>query len=103
MQVKLGKFSMPSDLPAEARDLIRRMLEVDPSKRITMEKIRVHPFFTRRPPRPQRGLVDPPTPDQVLRPVARKEDIDSDILKNLKTLWNGSSEEEVVQALVGKE
>ena len=34
-KVKVGKFIMPSELPADAKDLIRRMLEVDPGKRIT--------------------------------------------------------------------
>ena len=35
-KVKVGKFSMPSELPTDAKDLIRRMLEVDPSRRITV-------------------------------------------------------------------
>lgn len=35
-KVKLGRFNMPSELPAEAKDLIRRMLDVDPAKRITV-------------------------------------------------------------------
>eukprot|EP01083_Nonionella_stella_P302734 1045029_1 len=28
-KVKVGKFNMPQELPSEAKDLIRRMLEVD--------------------------------------------------------------------------
>lgn len=35
-KVKVGKFTMPSELNPEAKDLIRRMLEVDPTKRITV-------------------------------------------------------------------
>ena len=35
-KVKIGKFNMPQELPHEAKDLIRRMLEVNPSKRITV-------------------------------------------------------------------
>lgn len=35
-KVKIGKFAMPPELPSDAKDLIRRMLEVDPEKRITV-------------------------------------------------------------------
>lgn len=35
-KVKAGKFTMPSELPTDAQDLIRRMLEVDPKLRITV-------------------------------------------------------------------
>lgn len=37
-KVKVGKFTMPAELPADAKDLIRRMLEVDPNRRITVSK-----------------------------------------------------------------
>lgn len=35
-KVKTGKFTMPPELPSDAKDLIRRMLEVQPDKRITV-------------------------------------------------------------------
>jgi len=35
-KVKNGRFAMPSDLPADAKDLINRMLVVDPEKRIAV-------------------------------------------------------------------
>jgi hypothetical protein len=48
-------------------------------------------------------FIPPPTPDQIERPVEYAEEIDPDILVNLCTLWNGSPEEEVVEALISKE
>ena len=45
-KVKIGKFNMPQELPSDAKDLIRRMLEVDPGKRIT---VRVTVLIIQRP------------------------------------------------------
>ena len=43
-RVKSGKFTMP-ELPDEIKDLIQRMLTVDPAKRITLAEIKQHPAF----------------------------------------------------------
>ena len=45
-KVMIGKFVMPS-LPSDVQDLIRRMLTVDPNKRITISEIKQHPCFHR--------------------------------------------------------
>lgn len=37
-KVKAGKFYMPTDISAGARDLISRMLTVNPKRRITVSK-----------------------------------------------------------------
>jgi hypothetical protein len=70
-----------------------------------MPEILTHPFFTSRSPRaiPGRQFVSPPSLDEVERPVNSEEDIDSDIMGNLKTLWSGATDEEIVAALMSKE
>jgi serine/threonine protein kinase len=35
-KVRMGKYELPEDTPVDARDLIGRMLCVDPNKRITV-------------------------------------------------------------------
>ena len=35
-KVKNGRYTVPADLPGDAKDLIDRMLVVDPEKRITV-------------------------------------------------------------------
>ncbi|OAQ30992.1 Pkinase-domain-containing protein, partial [Linnemannia elongata AG-77] len=45
-KVKAGKFYMPTDISASARDLISRMLTVNPRRRITMQGVMMHPWFT---------------------------------------------------------
>lgn len=44
-KIKSGMFSLPSHLSQLSRDLILRMLVVDPMKRITIGDIRQHPWF----------------------------------------------------------
>lgn len=43
-KVKVGKFTMPPELPSDAKDLIRRMLEVNPEKRITVSSTISNPL-----------------------------------------------------------
>ena len=70
-----------------------------------MPEILRHPFFISRPPRPipGRSLVDPPSLDEVERPVNSPTEIDSDIMGNLKTLWSGASDDEIIAALMSRE
>jgi len=44
-KIKGGIYTVPSYVSAGARDLIQRMLVVDPLKRITVSEIRKHPWF----------------------------------------------------------
>ncbi|TMW58966.1 hypothetical protein Poli38472_007111 [Pythium oligandrum] len=44
-KIRGGMYSLPSHLSELARDLIPRMLVVDPMKRITIPEIRQHPWF----------------------------------------------------------
>jgi len=50
-KIKGGIYNLPTNLSPGARDLIPRMLLVDPLKRITIPEIRQHPWFTVRLPR----------------------------------------------------
>mmetsp|Transcript_13818 Transcript_13818/g.22547 ORF Transcript_13818/g.22547 Transcript_13818/m.22547 type:complete len:623 (+) Transcript_13818:391-2259(+) len=50
-KIKNGHYILPSHLDEASRDLIPRMLVVDPTQRIKIDEIRNHPFFcTRLPP-----------------------------------------------------
>ena len=44
-QINLGKFYLPSTLSLEAIDLLKRILNVDPKKRIGLEGIKEHKWF----------------------------------------------------------
>ena len=46
-----GIYTLPSHLSVDARDLIPRMLIVDPTKRMTIPEIRAHAWFQAHLPR----------------------------------------------------
>jgi serine/threonine protein kinase len=76
-KIKSGMYSLPMHLSQLARNLIPRMLEVDPMKRITIPEIRLHPWFQhklppylRHPPElmeKQERVVDQEVIDEVMR------------------------------------
>lgn len=105
LKVKTGIFEMPSEVQGPVRDLLFRMLEKDPRKRITMPEILSHPFFVSAAPKgiPGRTLIPPPSLDEVERPVNSAEEIEEDIMGNLKTLWHGAPDEDIIKALLSPE
>lgn len=101
-KVKLAKFTMPVDIEPGAKDIISRMLERDASKRIKMSEILGHPWYKSRP--PSVTPIEPPTLEMLSQPVSSSaSEIDPDILSNLRTLWVGASNEEIVAGLVSVE
>ena len=65
-----------------------------------MDRIQRHPWFTRKPAKIIGQVIAPPSPEQMEKPIGRLEDIDADILANLRTLWQGLNEDDLVKALI---
>lgn len=102
LKVQEGKFSMPDNLSTQAKDLISKMLKVDPASRITMPEILEHPLLNKYPTKhPQK--VPSVSSEFVRHPVSCVEEIDPEILKNLQTLWHGASKEAVIKQLLSLE
>ena len=106
-----GQYTLPNGLSSHAQDLIWRMLQYDPRKRIPMKKMWDHPLLKRYQsldaldangnpyigPSPPLTLID-------CGPMIRdREDIDKELLRNLQNLWHGVTEEEVAQKLLSDE
>ncbi|KAI0078665.1 Pkinase-domain-containing protein [Panus rudis PR-1116 ss-1] len=100
-KIQVGKYEIPDIIDPRAQDLIRRMLEMDVSKRITMPEILVHPFYTVKPPRQLDHQV--PDFDEIARPLTSVSDIDQDILANLRTLWPDVGQEDVISNLLDED
>ncbi|KAG2039905.1 kinase-like domain-containing protein [Suillus americanus] len=100
-KVKSGKFDMPAGIDLLAKDLITKMLQKDVVKRITIPEILAHPFYLSQKPK----SVDASTPrlTDIARPLSDLDDVDQDILANLRTLWHGTSEEDIKASLKSSE
>ncbi|KAF9028058.1 Pkinase-domain-containing protein [Hymenopellis radicata] len=61
-KISHGEYSVPKSLDEDAKDLIKRMLVVDPINRITVADITQHRFFTKDLPRYLSPLPPPPGP-----------------------------------------
>lgn len=76
-KIKSGMYSLPTHLSQLAKNLVPRMLEVDPMKRITIPEIRLHPWFQhklppylRHPPElmeKQERIIDQEVIDEVMK------------------------------------
>lgn len=96
-KVVRGAFDMPKDIEPSAQDLISKMLTIDVSKRIKMSEILTHPFFNLKTPKDIREIA--PSLSDIAKPV-KIASIDQDILANLHTLWDGSSDEDLIENLI---
>lgn len=64
-RVLRGSYRSPEWLSPQADDLIRRMLSLDPSRRLTVAQVRAHPFLQAF----QRDISRPPPPPPPVPPV----------------------------------
>ncbi|KAI5481862.1 hypothetical protein MNV49_000139 [Pseudohyphozyma bogoriensis] len=83
------EYEFPEEFPADGKDLIKKLLVIDPKKRLGIEEIKSHPFFTSDPaidfstiwkmdpPAIETGLVGPKEPE-VGEFVLDEDDVDGD-------------------------
>ncbi|WFD34778.1 Transcription factor [Malassezia cuniculi] len=98
-KVRTGRFEMPEHLESSVRNLIWRMLTVDPARRATMDEIMHHPWFT------DNGRLSSSNPVHTEFGALGNEpinlaDIDPDILGNLSTLWPECTHEHLIRMLL---
>lgn len=102
LKVQAGTFEIPEELSDEAKDLISKMLTVDPSQRIKTDKIISHKLLLKYP-IPNEDLISfksLPHPETASKSLGSVKNIDSQVLQNLSILWNDRSEQEIVDGLL---
>ncbi|KAK8216083.1 serine/threonine-protein kinase GIN4 [Phyllosticta capitalensis] len=105
-----ARYVMPEGLSHDAMDLIRKILVPDPNKRINIEGVWNHPFMRKyesqfaNNPRMQnleQWIGARPRVDD-WRPLCVQE-IDREVLRNMRTLWHSQSEETILRRIMGPE
>lgn len=101
-KTKKGVYEMPKHLSPEAEDLIRRMLQVNPDKRISLQEIWDHPLVQRYTYLDEFGDLSGQLPDTrkgfKYEPVPR-QDIDPQLLRQLRSMWHTFSEQDLALKL----
>ncbi|XP_029065163.1 serine/threonine-protein kinase BRSK2 [Monodon monoceros] len=100
-KVKRGVFHMPHFIPPDCQSLLRGMIEVDATRRLTLEHIQKHIWYI--------GGKNEPEPEQ---PIPRKvqirslpslEDIDPDVLDSMHSLGCFRDRNKLLQDLLSEE
>jgi serine/threonine-protein kinase HSL1 (negative regulator of Swe1 kinase) len=106
LKVRSGRFITPNYLSAQAKDLIWKMLKVNPDERIKVNDIFTHPLLKKY---ETAVLLKSKMNDQekvnsyhneVDHFVLKREDIDRDILKSLSILFHGANENALISKLL---
>eukprot|EP00184_Porphyridium_aerugineum_P000622 CAMPEP_0184691656 /NCGR_PEP_ID=MMETSP0313-20130426/436_1 /TAXON_ID=2792 /ORGANISM="Porphyridium aerugineum, Strain SAG 1380-2" /LENGTH=505 /DNA_ID=CAMNT_0027149409 /DNA_START=87 /DNA_END=1604 /DNA_ORIENTATION=+ len=84
-KVQRGVYHLPNDIDPNCRDLIKQMLNVDPSKRISIDGIKAHPWYTSKP------LLNPYV-DDFVAPKEPISNINSEVVRGLVDLGWGDVE-----------
>lgn len=103
-------YFLPAELTREAQDLIRRIFVPDPAARITMDEIWDHPLLHKYD-RAFGFVGSTGTKEAAIGPIPRIEnwrvrsvqDIDREILGNMRTLWHSDSEQKLMHQLLNDE
>lgn len=105
-----ARYWMPPDLSLEAKDLIKRIFVPDPKRRITMDGIWDHPLLHKYDKRfgfhGQAGTKEAaigPIPTITDFKITRIQDINREILRNMRTLWHSESEQTLIAKLLSNE
>ncbi|KAK6456887.1 uncharacterized protein RJT20DRAFT_94741 [Scheffersomyces xylosifermentans] len=102
LKVQAGSFDMPDEISYDAKDLISKMLTIDPVKRIATEKVLNHPLLNKYP-IPNEDLISVkslPHPETAHKSLGSAKNVDKQILSNLSILWHDRPQEDIVKCLL---
>ena len=105
-----ANYYMPPELTNQAKDLLRRIFVTRPEKRISMDEIWEHPLlhkydkeFGYEGDLAKKDAWIGPTPTLDEWTVTREEDIDKDIIRNMRTLWHSVPQPVLIKKLLSRE
>ncbi|GAB7348093.1 hypothetical protein MBLNU459_g6118t1 [Dothideomycetes sp. NU459] len=108
--IAAADYYMPPELSADAKDLLRKIFVPDPKRRISMDEIWEHPLlhkydqewgYTGADVKKEAWIG--PSPILEDWTVSEEEDIDKEILRNMRTLWHSVPQPVLVKKLLSVE
>jgi serine/threonine protein kinase len=101
-KIKRGQYQMESHFSPEAQNLVSRILQINPRDRITMDQLWKHPLIRKYDYLDdlRRKLPTSPALKDCSRRVARRSDIDRELMRHLRSMWHTLSEEQLIQTLL---
>ncbi|KAH3673067.1 hypothetical protein WICMUC_003900 [Wickerhamomyces mucosus] len=106
MKVQSGKFTMPSHVSPEAKDLIWKMLKVNPNDRIKIFDVFNHPLLKKyetssalKNSKYEKAKLDAYF-NKVESLTLKRNDLDKDILQSLSVLFHGATEAKLIPKLL---
>lgn len=102
-KIRKGKFEMDDCIGAEAKNLIWRILQVHPRERINMEQMWKHPLIRRYnhlDDFASNTFIKSPSLKDFGRPVLQRSEIDTDLMRHMRSMWHTLSEEKLITALL---
>nr|XP_027194566.1 serine/threonine-protein kinase BRSK2-like [Dermatophagoides pteronyssinus] len=98
-KVKRGTFHIPHFVPPECQDLLRRMIEVDANKRITLSEVIRHPWVTAG--SKNELELELPMKEVVQTHITSTvEELDPDVLNNMTSLGCFKDKEKLLRELL---
>jgi len=108
--IAMADYYMPPQLTYHAKDLLRKIFVPRPEKRISMDEIWEHPFlhkydreFGYEGELAKKEAWIGPVPQLDQWTVTREEDLDKEIVRNMRTLWHSVPQHVLVQKLLSKQ
>ncbi|CEP60920.1 protein kinase HSL1 LALA0_S02e02696g [Lachancea lanzarotensis] len=103
LKVQSGKFQMPQSISSEAKDLLSKILVVDPAKRLTINEILFHPLLAKYSNKRTKSssdlhILDRPLPQVIA--LNSEKDVDPTILQNLQILWHSAPKSLILKRLM---
>lgn len=104
-------YRIPDNLSHEAQDLIWRILQPDPRRRMSIKQMWSHPLIQKYAyldsldDNGQR-YIGPPIPLTIKdcgTQMQNKEEVDRELLRNLRNLWHRATEKELLEKLLNEE
>ncbi|TQV93109.1 CAMK/CAMKL/GIN4 protein kinase [Cordyceps javanica] len=102
-KTKKGVYEMPKHISPDAQDLIRRMLQVNPERRINLQDIWNHPLVQRYSYHDDFGDLSSQMLGKGFKydPVPRNE-IDPQLLRQLRSMWHMFNEQDLAHKLTSE-